>query len=233
MLMATRGYFSSHINLNNGSLRAFLEHGLTTPPPERKRKHSPLLKHCQSQPSRPSEFQTRRGMDVWGRIAYYDSNYRRNFVEVQFLQSRKVLRIVQEYRRILYGTILRSGTPLILFLMVTYPVQLIKIVCLHAKIPVQDGGATEGLCLNPSGQRYARGALVRVSESCDYRNLSVIAIWRTILVTPFATYQQSSDVIEPDMNIITCFTCEEYIVEFKSRKFCYILSGLFLHPYQS
>ena len=49
MLMATRGYFSSHINLNNGSLRAFLEHGLTTPPPERKRKHSPLLKHCQSQ----------------------------------------------------------------------------------------------------------------------------------------------------------------------------------------
>ena len=74
---------------------------------------------------------------------------------------------------------------------------------------------------------------MRVSESCDYRNLSVIAIWRTILVTPFATYQQSSDVIEPDMNIITCFTCEEYIVEFKSRKFCYILSGCFLHPYQS
>ena len=56
-----------------------------------------------------------------------------------------------KYQRILYGTILRSGTPLILFLMVTYPVQLIKIVCLHAKIPVQDGGATEGLCLNPSG----------------------------------------------------------------------------------
>ena len=30
--------------------------------------------------------------------------------------------------------------------------------------------------------------------------------------------QQSSNVTEPDMNIITCFTYEEYIVEFKSRK---------------
>ena len=44
-------------------------------------------------------------------------------------------------------------------------------------------------------------------------------IWRTIPVIPFAIYQQSSDVIESDMNIITYFTCEVYIVEFKSRKF--------------
>ena len=44
-------------------------------------------------------------------------------------------------------------------------------------------------------------------------------IWRTIPVIPFAIYQQSSDVIEADMNIITYFTCEVYIVEFKSRKF--------------
>ena len=29
----------------------------------------------------------------------------------------------------------------------------------------------------------------------------------------------TNDVIEPDMNIITCFTREEYIVEFESRKF--------------
>ena len=36
-----------------------------------------------------------------------------------------------------------------------------------------------------------------------------IAVWQTILITPFAIYQQSSDMIEPDMNIITCFTCEE------------------------
>ena len=44
------------------------------------------------------------------------------------------------------------------------------------------------------------------------RNIvSAIAIWRTVPVSPFAIYQQSSDVIEPDMNIITCFTCEEYI----------------------
>ena len=26
-------------------------------------------------------------------------------------------------------------------------------------------------------------------------------------------------LIAPDMNMIACFTCEEYIVEFKSRKF--------------
>ena len=50
--------------------------------------------------------------------------------------------------------------------------------------------------------------------------LSAISIWWTILVTLFTIYLQSSDVIEPDMNIITCFTCEEYIVEPKSRKFC-------------
>ena len=41
----------------------------------------------------------------------------------------------------------------------------------------------------------------------------------TIPVTPFALYQQSSDVIELDMNIVICSTREEYIVEFKSRKF--------------
>ena len=41
----------------------------------------------------------------------------------------------------------------------------------------------------------------------------------TIPVTPFALYQKSSDVIELDMNIIICSTGEEYIVEFKSRKF--------------
>ena len=48
---------------------------------------------------------------------------------------------------------------------------------------------------------------------------SAIPIGRTIPVTPFTIYQQSSDVIELDMNITTCFSCEEYIVEFKSRKF--------------
>ena len=31
-------------------------------------------------------------------------------------------------------------------------------------------------------------------------------------------FPQSSDVIEPDMNTITCFTHEEYIIAFKSRK---------------
>ena len=36
---------------------------------------------------------------------------------------------------------------------------------------------------------------------------------------PFAICQQSSDVIEPDMNTITCFTCKKYILEFNSRKF--------------
>ena len=41
----------------------------------------------------------------------------------------------------------------------------------------------------------------------------------TIPVTPFALYQQSSDVIELDMNIAICSTREEYIVEFKSRNF--------------
>ena len=41
----------------------------------------------------------------------------------------------------------------------------------------------------------------------------------TIPVTPFALYQQSSDVIELDMNIVICASREEYIVEFKSRKF--------------
>ena len=48
---------------------------------------------------------------------------------------------------------------------------------------------------------------------------SAIPIGPTIPVTPFTIYQQSSDVIELDMNIITCFSYEEYIVEFKSRKF--------------
>ena len=41
----------------------------------------------------------------------------------------------------------------------------------------------------------------------------------TIPVTPFALYQQSRDVIELDMNIVICSTRQEYIVEFKSRKF--------------
>ena len=49
--------------------------------------------------------------------------------------------------------------------------------------------------------------------------LSAIPIWWTILVTLFTIYLQSSNVIEPDMNIITCFTYEEYIVESRSRKF--------------
>ena len=40
-----------------------------------------------------------------------------------------------------------------------------------------------------------------------HRKLSAIQIWRTIPVTPFAIYQQSSDVIKPDMNIVTCFAC--------------------------
>ena len=31
-------------------------------------------------------------------------------------------------------------------------------------------------------------------------------------------FPQLSDVIEPDMNTITCFTYEEYIIDFKSRK---------------
>ena len=39
-----------------------------------------------------------------------------------------------------------------------------------------------------------------------------IAIWRTIPISPFAIYQQSSNVVEPDMNIITCFTSEEFFL---------------------
>ena len=55
-----------------------------------------------------------------------------------------------------------------------------------------------------------------LSEIVGY---SAIALWRTLPVTPFTIHQQSSEVTEPDMNVITCFTCEEYIVEFKSGKF--------------
>ena len=51
-------------------------------------------------------------------------------------------------------------------------------------------------------------------------------MWRTIPVTSFVIYQHSSDVIEPDMNIISCFKCEEYIAKFNSRKFRQILKGL-------
>ena len=54
----------------------------------------------------------------------------------------------------------------------------------------------------------------------DYWKLPVISIWGTIPVATFAIYQQSSNMIEPDMNIITCFTGEEYVGEFKSRKSC-------------
>lgn len=64
----------------------------------------------------------------------------------------------------------------------------------------------------PTGLNYTRGALVTSSESA-------IARWRTTAVTLFAIYRQSSDVIETDINIITCFTRKEYIVDFKSRKF--------------
>ena len=63
-----------------------------------------------------------------------------------------------------------------------------------------------------TGLNYTRGALVTSSESA-------IARWRTTAVTLFAIYRQSSDVIETDINIITCFTRKEYIVDFKSRKF--------------
>ena len=37
----------------------------------------------------------------------------------------------------------------------------------------------------------------------------LIAIWRTIPVPSFAIYQKLSDLIEPDMNTVTCFTSEE------------------------
>ena len=40
------------------------------------------------------------------------------------------------------------------------------------------------------------------------------SILPAIPVTPFAIYPQSSNVIEPGMNVITYFKCEEYIVEF-------------------
>ena len=60
--------------------------------------------------------------------------------------------------------------------------------------------------------------LWRVSESGDYRKLSAIALWRTFSINTIRDFPQSSDVIEPDMNTITCFMYEEYIIDFKSRK---------------
>ena len=42
---------------------------------------------------------------------------------------------------------------------------------------------------------------------------------RTILVTPFAIFQWSSDVIEPGMNIITYLAYEEYIVKVNQGNF--------------
>ena len=59
-------------------------------------------------------------------------------------------------------------------------------------------------------------------------NCRLIPIWRTISVTPFAIYKQFSDVIEPDMNIITCFTCDEYILEFKSKRFAQFCAACIL-----
>ena len=38
-------------------------------------------------------------------------------------------------------------------------------------------------------------------------------------MTPFAIYQQSSGVIEPDMNIVTCFTCEETLMSLNLGNF--------------
>ena len=55
-------------------------------------------------------------------------------------------------------------------------------------------------------------------------NCPQLLIWRTIPVTPFAIYQKSTEVIEPEMNIVTYITREEYIFEFKSRKLCMAVS---------
>ena len=82
------------------------------------------------------------------------------------------------------------------------------------------------MTLRLTGLNYTRGALVTSSEKA-------IARWRTTAVTLFAIYRQSSDVIETDMNIITCFKRKEYIVDFKSRKFRLILYGYFLDPRRS
>ena len=51
--------------------------------------------------------------------------------------------------------------------------------------------------------------VVPKSYRLEVKKLSATLIWRTIPITPFAIYQQSSNIIEPDMNIITCYTCEE------------------------
>ena len=61
--------------------------------------------------------------------------------------------------------------------------------------------------------------VVPKSYRLEAEKFSATPMWRTIPVTPFAIYQQSGDIIEPDMNFITCFTCEEYIVDFNARKF--------------
>ena len=66
-----------------------------------------------------------------------------------------------------------------------------------------------------------------IYQSRLHRKSSAFASWRTIPVTPFAVYQRSSDMIEPGMNIIICFTCEEYIAEFNQGnfgKFCVAVS---------
>ena len=84
-----------------------------------------------------------------------------------------------------------------------------------AHVNVMNQGWLRQDVVTPSGAaglRYARGALVTSSDSA-------IAIWRTTAVTLFAIYRHSSNVIETDMNIITCFTRKECIVDFKSRKF--------------
>ena len=49
----------------------------------------------------------------------------------------------------------------------------------------------------------------------------------------FHFYQHRSDVIEPDINVTTCFICKEYSFEFKSRKFHSSLDGSFLNPRRS
>ena len=46
-------------------------------------------------------------------------------------------------------------------------------------------------------------------------------------MTPFLIYHQSSNVIEPDTNFITCFTCEKYIIQLNQgnfAKFCMAVS---------
>lgn len=60
---------------------------------------------------------------------------------------------------------------------------------------------------------------VQVPKSGHNWKLSAIPIWQTIPLTPFGIYKQSIKVIELDMSIITCFTCDEHIVEFHARNF--------------